>query len=151
MIWTRTIPFHLLQAIAQPRIELRIVDVTYHVVETCFKVCPSGLAEVACVFRLGGCLPGLVAKLFRTHRCASDPDNFELTVHASHTCQVVEAWDQLSLGQIARSSKNDEDTRISGGQWFLRQLLEGTGLANRGIQSYYSVSSRYRSGAFMVY
>src|ERR1700730_6138785 len=135
MVWARTIPLHLLQANAQLRVELRIVDVTYHVVQPRLKVCPSRLAEVACVFRLGGGLAGLLAKRCRTHRCTADPENFELTVHASHTRQVVEARDQLPLGQIARSPKDNQDTRISGWQRFLRQLLEGTGLDNRRHKS----------------
>src|SRR6267378_1866971 len=120
MVWARTILLHLLQAIAQLRIETRIVDVTYHVVQTCFKVGPSRLAEVACVFRLGGRLPRLLAKLFSTHRRAANPENFELRVHAALTRQVVKARDQLPLRQVARGSKNDKDTGISGGQWLWR-------------------------------
>src|ERR1700722_13308052 len=130
MIWARAILLHLLQPSAQLRIELWMVDVTYHVVEPRFKVCPSRLAKVACVFRLCSCLPYRLAKLFSRHRRAANPENFELRVHATHTCQVVEARDQLSLGQIARSSKDDQDARISTGERVLRQLLEGTGLDN---------------------
>src|SRR3984893_7593974 len=85
MVWARTILLHLLQANAQPRIELRIVDVAYHVVQPLFEVLPSRLTEVARVFRLGRGLACVLAKLFRTHRCAADPENFELTVHAAHT------------------------------------------------------------------
>src|ERR1700688_549123 len=110
---------------AQLRIELRIADVTCHVVQSRFKVCPSRLAEVASIFRLGGGLPGLPAKLFRTHWRAADTENFELRVHAAFTRQVVEARDELSLGQIARSSKDDQDARTSGCQRLSRQLLEG--------------------------
>src|ERR1700756_1965438 len=128
MVWTRTIFFHLLQAIPQMGIEIRIVDVPYHVVEPLFKVLPSCLAEVACVFRLGGCVPGLLAKLFRTHRRATDPEDFELWVHAALTCEVIQTGNQLAFRQISRSSKNNEDTRIPGWQWFLRQLFEGAGL-----------------------
>src|SRR5260370_37047599 len=110
MVWARAMLLHLLQASTQPRIELRIVDVTYHVVQPRFKVCPSRLAEVACVFRLSGSLPGLLAKLFRTHRCAPDPENFELRIHAAFTREVVEARHQLPLRQVARGSKNSQDT-----------------------------------------
>src|SRR5438876_9485196 len=85
MVWARTILLHLLQANAQLRVETRIVDVAYHVVQPRFKVCPSRLAEAARVFRFGGCLPCLPAKLLRTHRRAADPKNFELRVHAALT------------------------------------------------------------------
>src|SRR6202035_5186200 len=143
MVWARTIVLHLLPAHAQPLIELRIVDVAYHVVQPLFEVLPSRVAKVACVFRLGGCLPRLLAKLFRTHRRAANPENFELRVHAALTCQVVEAWDQLPVRQITRSPKNDQDARISGGQWFLRQLLEGAGLDNRRHKCSLYRCSRY--------
>src|SRR6266404_4307707 len=135
MVWARTVLFHLLQTNPQLRIEIRIVDVTYHVVQPLFKVLPSRLAEVARVFRLGGCLPVLLAKLFRTHGRAADPENFELRVHAALTCEVIQTGDQLPFRQIARSSKNNQDTRISGWQWFLRQLLEGGCLDNRRHKS----------------
>src|ERR1700722_7102463 len=131
MVWARTILLHLLQPNAQPRIELRIVDVAYHVVQPLFEVLPSRLAKVACVFRLGGCLPCLLAKFFRTHRRAANPENFELRVHTALTCEVVETGNELALCEIARSSKNNEDTGISGWQRFLRQLLDGASLDNR--------------------
>src|SRR6202521_6021834 len=76
------------------------------------------------------CLPVLLAKFFRTHRRAADSENFELRVHAALTCEVIQTGDQLPFRQIARSSKNNQDTRISGWQWFLRQLLDGVGLDN---------------------
>src|SRR5580700_1032051 len=105
MVWARTILLHLLQPNAQLRIELRIVDVADHVMQPRLKVCPSRLAEVARVIGLGGALPALLAKLFRTHRRAADPENFELRVHAALTCQVVEARNQLPLRQIAEAPK----------------------------------------------
>src|SRR5882724_12328387 len=135
MVWARTLLLHLLQSSAQLRIKFWIVDVAFHVVQPLFKVSPSRLAEVTCVLRLGGCLPCLLAKLFRTHRRAADPENFELRVHASLTGEVVQTRDQFPLCQVARSSKNNEDTRISGRQPFLRQFLEGTGLNNRRHKS----------------
>src|SRR5713101_4487145 len=96
MVWAGTILLHLRQTKPQLRIEVRIVDVAYYVVQARFKVCPSRLAEVARVFRLGGCLPALLAKLFRTHRRAADSENFELRVHAALACQVVEARESAS-------------------------------------------------------
>src|ERR1700675_4995242 len=131
MVWARTILLHLLQTNTQSRIELWVVDVTYHIVQARFKICPSRLAEVARVFRLGGCLPALLAKLFRTHRRAADSENFELRVHAALACQVVKAREQVRLPQITRSPKNNQNARISDGQSFLRQLLDGVGLDNR--------------------
>src|SRR5437899_12338349 len=101
MVWARTIFLHLLQANAQLRIETRIVDITYDVVQPLFKVLPSRLAEVARVFRLGGGFSCLLTKLLRAHRRAADPKNFELRVHAALTCQVVETRDQFPLRQIA--------------------------------------------------
>src|SRR4029077_8653610 len=91
MVWARTILLHLLQPNAQPRIELRIVDVAYHVVQPLFEVLPSRLAKVACVFRLGGCLPRLLAKLFGTHRRAAYPGYFALWAHGALSWQV--RWD----------------------------------------------------------
>src|SRR5580698_1960643 len=131
MVWARTILLHRLQANAQLHIKVRIVDVTHHVAQPRLKVFPPRLAEVARVFRLGSCLPALLAKLFRTHRSAADPENFELRVHAALTSEVVQTGDQLPFRQIARSSKNNQDTRIAGWHWFLRQFLEGAGLDNR--------------------
>src|SRR5580700_10412448 len=131
MVWARTIFLHRLQANSQLHIEVRIVDVTHHVVQPRLKVFPPRLTEVARVFRLASCLSALLAKLFRTHRGAADPENFELRVHAALTCEIVQTGDQLPFRQIARSSKNNQDTRISGWQWFLRQLLDGVGLDNR--------------------
>src|SRR4029077_443005 len=128
MVWARTILLHRLQADPQLTIEIRVVDVTHHVVQPCFEVPPPGLAELACVFRLGSCLPAFLAKLFRTHRSAADPENFELRVHAALTCEVIQTGYQLPFRQIARSSKNNQDTRISGWHWFSRQLFEGAGL-----------------------
>jgi hypothetical protein len=52
------------------------------------------LTELACIFRLGGCLPSLLATLFRTHRSVADSENFEFRAHAPFTCEVVEARDQ---------------------------------------------------------
>src|SRR5271156_5074405 len=131
MVWARTIFLHRLQANSQLHIEVRIVDVTHHVVQPRLKVFPPRLTEVARVFRLGSCPPALLAKLFRTHRGAADPENFELRVHTALTCEVIQTGDQLPFRQIARNSKNNQDTRISGWQSFLRQLLEGAGLDNR--------------------
>src|ERR1700677_3629482 len=131
MVWARTIFLHRLQANPQLHIKVRIVDVTHHVVQPRLKVFPPRLAEVARVFRLGSCLPALLTKLFRTHRSAADPENFELRVHAALTCEVIQTGDQLPFCQIARGSKNNQDTRISGWRWFLRQVLEGPGLDNR--------------------
>src|SRR6202142_2487120 len=131
MVWARTILLHRLQAHAQLHIKVRIVDVTHHVVQPRLKVFPRRLAEVARVFRLGSCLPDRLTKLERTHRSAADPENFELRVHAALTCEVIQTGNQLPFRQIARSSKNNQDTRISGWHRFLRQLLEGAGLDNR--------------------
>src|SRR5580698_6344072 len=130
MVWARTIFLHRLQANSQLHIEVRIVDVTHHVVQPRLKVFPPRLTEVARVFRLASCLSALLAKLFRTHRSPADPENFELRVHAALTCEVIETGDQLAFRQIARSSKNNQDTRVSGWWWFLRQLFERAGLDN---------------------
>src|SRR6202051_2559285 len=110
MVWARTILLHRLQANPQLRIEVRIVDVTHQVVQPRLKVFPPRLTEVARVFRLGSCLPTLLAKFFRTHRSAADPENFELRVHAALTCEVIQLGDQLPFRQLARSS---------GWLWFL--------------------------------
>src|SRR5580698_2648808 len=130
MVWARTIFLHRLQANSQLHIEVRIVDVTHHVVQPRLKVFPPRLTEVARVFRLASCLSALLAKLFRTHRSAADPENFELRVHAALTCEVIETGDQLPFRQVAGSSKNNQNTRISSWHRFLRQLLEGAGLDN---------------------
>src|SRR5260370_8571104 len=111
MVWARTTFLHLVQPIPQLGIESRIVDVTYHVVESLFKVLPSRLAELACIFRLGGCLPSLLAKLFSTHRSAADSENFEFRVHAPFTGEVVQTRHQLPLPQATRTSQNNQDTR----------------------------------------
>src|SRR5260370_28845529 len=105
MVWARTTFLHLVQPIPQLGIESRIVDVTYHVVESLFKVLPSRLAELACIFPLGGCLPSLLAKLFSTHRSAAASENFEFRVHAAFTDEVVKTRHPLPLHHATLSSK----------------------------------------------
>jgi hypothetical protein len=85
LVWARTASLHLRHPIAQLHIELRIVDVTFHVVQARFKVCPSRLVEVPGIFRLGRRFACLLAKLLRAHWRAADPENFELRVHATFT------------------------------------------------------------------
>src|SRR5215475_3937660 len=114
MVWARSVLLHLLQANAQLRIENRIVDVANHIVQPVFKFSPPSLAEVARVFRLGGRLPCFLAKLLGAHQRAADAKNFELPVHTALTCEVVQRGNELSLCEIARTSKNNQDARVSG-------------------------------------
>src|SRR6202035_532643 len=67
------------------------------------------------VFALEGPLDRKSTRLNSSHSSISyDVFCLENRVHAAFTRQVVEARDELSLGQIARSSKDDQDARTSG-------------------------------------
>src|SRR5579864_9263790 len=110
MVCARTCLMHFFEFRAEMTVEIGVAGISNHIAKTLLKVRPLLMINVADPTGLQSSLAHARTKLFRRHWTAANPQHLELARHTAHAGQVIKSRNQLTSCQVARSSKDHEQS-----------------------------------------